>query len=307
MRNAFIRGLIDIAKEDDKLVLLMAEVGFGVTEPFERLYPDRFYNVGISEQSLVLNAAGLAIKGLHPVAYSMSSFLPTRAFEMIKDSVCYQNLPVVLVGIGSGVSYGELGSTHHAIEEEAIMRSLPNLTVMFPCNSDDCISALRYAFSKNGPVYIGLEKINCPISGNVEKYSLSWKKFGIGKDGAIIAVGTMYKTALCVAEKLKEQNLDICVYCANTVKPMDCSAIEEAIDNGRVFVLDEHVSIGGVGESIARYILETGKASKIKSFINFSLKDEFPKLIYSMNDLLSNNGLVVEKIASDISKVVFGM
>ena len=305
MRNAFVEGLIEIAEQNDKLVLLMAEVGYGVVEPFERKYPDRFFNTGISEQSLVLNAAGLAIQGYHPVAYSMSSFLPSRAFEMIKDSVCYQNLPVVLVGIGSGISYGEMGSTHHAIEESALMRSLPNMTVVFPSDADDCKAALRYAISLNSPVYIGLEKIQSSLTGIKEAFSPKWKKVGYGKDGAIIACGTMFKTALAVRNKLAIDDLDIAVYRANIVKPLDYDAIDDAIKSKKLYIMDEHVEIGGIGESVSSYILQSGKSKQIESYKIFSIKDEFPDVVYNMRDLLKRYGLLEDQLVSSIqSKII---
>lgn len=300
MRDAFVKGLIEIGEQDEKLVLLMAEVGYGVVEPFEIKFPNRFFNTGISEQSLVLNAAGLAISGFHPVAYSMSSFLPTRAFEMIKDSICYQNLPVVLVGIGSGVSYGELGTTHHAVEESTLMRSLPNMTVLFPTDGDDCIAALKYAVSLQKPVYIGIEKVKSEATGNNHRFSESWLKTGNGKDGVIIATGTMYNTALAVMGMVKQHNIDIAVYRANVVKPLDYVAINDALSSGRIFVLDEHVAIGGIGESISAYILENGKGLMLKHFEILSIKDEFPDKVYSMADLLMRYGLTADQISDRI-------
>ncbi len=300
MRDAFVKGLIEIAEKDDKVVLLMAEVGFGVVEPFEQRFPKRFFNTGISEQSLALNAAGLAISGFHPIAYSMSSFLPTRAFEMIKDSVCYQDLPVVLVGIGSGISYGEMGSTHHAIEESALMRCLPNMTVIFPSDGDECIGALKYAVSLQKPVYIGMEKVRAKATDAKKGFSPLWEKTGVGKDGAIISVGTMNETALKVRTALSVDGIDFAVYRANVVKPLDYEAINDALRSKRLLILDEHVSIGGVGESISAYILQSGQATMLDYFKIISIADEFPDVVYSMVDLLKRYNLTVDQIVKFI-------
>ena len=299
MRNIFTNTLIDIAKEDEKLVLLMAEVGYGVVEPFERLFPERFYNTGISEQNLVLTAAGMAIQGYHPVAYSMSSFLPTRAFEMIKDSICYQNLPVTLVGIGSGVSYGEMGTTHHGLEEEALMTSLPNMTVMFPADAGQCNSAIRYALKSERPTYIGLEKINVKEElQEVDDDPLSWKKIRDGLDGTILVCGTLKEEALQAAEILNTKGINVGIYSVNAVKPLDYAAIEDACDTSNLFVIDEHYSWGGFAGNLAKYIL--GRNKTIKNFVDFSFPDAYPDCIYHYNGLKKWAGLSVDNFVKVI-------
>lgn len=299
MRNIFINTLIDIAKEDDKLVLLMAEVGYGVVEPFERLFPERFYNTGISEQNLVLTAAGLAIQGYHPVAYSMASFLPTRAFEMIKDSICYQNLPVTLVGIGSGASYGEMGTTHHGLEEEALMTSLPNMTVMFPADAGQCKAAVRYALNSEGPAYIGLEKINVKDeTQEIDDNPLSWKKIRDGSDGTILACGTLKEEAMQAAEILNGKGINVGIYSVNAVKPFDYTAIEDACATSNLFVIDEHYSWGGFAANLAKYILEQKKV--IKNFVDFSFPDAHPDCIYHYNGLKKWAGLSVDNFVKVI-------
>ena len=154
MRNSFLNAITECARQDERVALLMAEVGFSVVEPFEKEFPNRFYNTGIAEQNLVATSAGMAVAGMRPIAYSMSSFLATRAFEQIKVSVCYQNVPVILISTGSGLSYGEMGSTHHAIEESDILRSLPNLKVAFPSDGYELSETIKYALSQDSPFFI---------------------------------------------------------------------------------------------------------------------------------------------------------
>ena len=299
MRNAFVNALIELAEEDEKLVLLMAEVGYGVVEPFQERFPERFFNTGISEQSLVLTAAGMALRGYHPIAYSMSAFLATRAFEMIKNSVCYQNLPVTLVSIGTGLSYGELGSTHHGLEDEALMTVLPNMTVMFPGDAAECRSAIRYAVKSGKPAYIGLEKVNVKDYGNeIAENPIKWRKLRAGKDGAIIACGTLRKEAMEAAELLSAKGINVSVYGVNIVKPMDCEAIDDACVTSNLFVLDEHYSKGNLAGEIAKYILEEKK--DVSSFTDCSVPDAYPDYIYNYGDLKKWAGLTVSNLMSII-------
>ena len=298
MRNSFVNTMIECAKQDERVALLMAEVGFSVVEPFEKEFPNRFFNTGIAEQNLVLTAAGMAMAGMRPVAYSMSSFLPSRAFELIKVSVCYQNLPVILMSVGSGLSYGEMGSTHHAIEESAIMRSLPNLTVEFPSDGAELRDVLKYALSVEKPFYISFPK--APDSKlDPHKYENGkMVEYKSGKDGNILAVGYSVKNALNAAELLSKKGYDIGVYGIHTVKPLDRNAIIKAATVGNVFVLDEHQYCAGIGAEVARVILESGLP--IKKFKDFSVPDTFVHQVSRYQELLNMYHLSAEKVAEDI-------
>lgn len=307
MRDVFVNTLIDIAKKDEKLVLLMAEVGFGVVEPFQEQFPDRFYNVGISEQNLILVAAGMALQGYHPVAYSMSSFLATRAFEMIKTSICYQNLPVTLVGIGSGVSYGKMGSTHHATEESALMRVLPNMEVIFPADGDGCKAALEYAIQSDTPTYIGLEKERAQVSDASATFSKLWKKvYDGGDDAAVIACGTMVNPALQAAYSLKEKGIGVTVYSAQVVKPLDQETIKDACQRKNLLILDEHSKCCGLGAEIAGYVLESGNHNAISNYSVVSIPDEYPEMIKSENTLRTEYGMDPIAIVNRIEKMISG-
>lgn len=299
MRNSFINTMIDCARKDEKIALLMAEVGFSVVEPFEKEFPDRFYNTGIAEQNLVLTAAGMAAAGMKPVAYSMSAFLASRAFEQIKVSICYQNLPVILLSNGTGLSYGEMGSTHHAIEESSIMRALPNLTVEFPSDGAELKDVLNYAFSVQKPFYISFPKL--PDSKLPKHYYENGKivEYKNGTDGTILAVGYNVKQALEASEKLKKNGYDIGVYGLHTVKPLDIKLIIKAGKSGNVFVLDEHQNCGGIGGDIARILLEHG--INIKTYKEFSIPDTFVHKVARYPELLELYHLTAEQLAVEIA------
>lgn len=298
MRNSFINTMIECAENDNKVALLMAEVGFSVVEPFEKKFPDRFFNTGIAEQDLVLTAAGLALGGMKPVAYSMSAFLASRAFEMIKVSVCYQNLPVVLMSVGSGVSYGEMGSTHHSIEEEAIMKSLPNLTVEFPSDGAELRDTLKYALSQEKPFYISFPKApDTKLMPHSYEYGKG-VKYMDGKDGAIIAVGYSVSNAIKAAESLKEKGIDIAVYGIHSVKPLDKNVIFEAASKKNIFVVDEHQSVGGAASDIAKILLQNKLFPE--NFVDLSVPDTFVERVSKYNELLDLYSLSAEKITQII-------
>ncbi len=304
MRNSFLNTMIECAENDKRVALLMAEVGFSVVEPFEKKFPDRFYNTGIAEQDLVLTAAGMAMNGFHPVAYSMAPFLPSRAFEMIKISVCYQNLPVILVSVGSGLSYSELGSTHHSIEESALMRTLPNMTVEFPSDGAELRDTLKYAFSQEKPFYISFPKApDIKLQEHSYEYGKGYK-YKDGNDGAIIAVGYAVNNALKATELLKAYNIDVAVYGLHSVKPLDIELIKEAGNKKNVFVVDEHQSCCGVAAEIAKILIQNNIMPK--SFCDVSILDTFVDEVSRYNELQKAYNMDAESIKNTIVQKLRG-
>lgn len=304
MRKCFVDTVIECAREDESVALLMAEVGFSVVEPFEKEFPDRFFNVGIAEQNLIMTAAGMALKGMHPIAYSMASFLPSRAFEQIKVSVCYQNLPVVIVSVGTGLSYGEMGSTHHSIEESALMRSIPNLNVIFPSNTVELRGALKTALTDNKPYYISYPKAPAPEVAEYPFVMGKAVKHRAGKDGYILAFGYSVNQAVSASDMLREKGLDIGVYGFHTVKPLDREAICEAAVTGNIFVMDEHNYCAGMGGEVARVILEMG--IPVKTFREFSVPDCFQNTVARYTEMLNVYRLSAAGVAEGIEAELKG-
>lgn len=302
MRKCFIDTMLECAREDENVVLLMAEVGFSVVEPFEKEFPNRFFNTGIAEQNLVLTAAGMALNGFHPVAYSMSSFLPSRTFEQIKVSVCYQNLPVIILSVGSGLSYGEMGSTHHAIEESAIMRSLPNLNVVFPSNAVELKAVLKKALSDNKPYYISYPKAMAP---EINDYPVEIGKAVChrnGEDASILSFGFGTNEAIKASDILKEKGINVGVYGFHTSKPLDKEAIIKAAKSKNVFVVDEHNYSAGIGAEVARVILENNIT--INNYYEFSIPDCFQDVVNRYNEMKEMYSLNGEKIAEKIEQII---
>jgi len=242
----------------------------------------------------------MAEAGMRPVAYSMSCFLPSRAFEIIKVSICYQNLPVTLVGVGSGISYGEMGATHHAAEEGNIMCTLPNMTVVFPSDATELADALKWAVSHDGPTYISFPKATPPLLPTHPFLPGKAVKYTNGSDGAILAVGIYAETALKVADLLNRQGIHMSVYGLHTTKPLDTAAVIDAARTGNVFVIDEHFA--GVGDKIASVILSAGVP--LKHFNDFSLPDQFADKVMRYGEMQDEYGLTPEKLAHRIIGVL---
>ena len=298
MRNSFLNAITECARQDERVALLMAEVGFSVVEPFEKEFPNRFYNTGIAEQNLVATSAGMAVAGMRPIAYSMSSFLATRAFEQIKVSVCYQNVPVILISTGSGLSYGEMGSTHHAIEESDILRSLPNLKVAFPSDGYELSETIKYALSQASPFFISFPKMPDPKLPEHEFSFGHLTTFTEGDKAVIFAVGTAVSDAINAADILKTAGIDIAVRGINCVKPLNANDIVAAAASGNVFVVDEHVKCGSVGSDIARILLENNV--KINIFKEISIPDTFVDSVGKYAELKKLYGLDGDSIAETV-------
>lgn len=304
MRNAFLQAMLEGAAADERVSLLMAETGFSVVEPFQQRFPDRFYNTGIAEQDLVSVAAGMALGGLRPVAYSMSAFLPSRGFEQIKIDVCYQDLPVVLVSTGTGLSYGNLGATHHAAEESALMRALPNLTVFFPACGEELGEMFRYGLKSEHPTYISMPKAASPKLPEHQFVPGRPVCYRTGADGTIFAVGHSAAEALQAAEQLERQGVHMSVYGLHTLKPLDAGEICTAAGTSRVFVVEEQQRSAGVGGDIARILLEGG--AQLKTFRSFAVPDQFAGPVLSWQEQAEEYGLSGGRLAQNILDTVKG-
>jgi len=306
MRNIFVDEVNRIMREDEKVVFLTAECGFNVVEGLEKEFPGRFYNTGIAEQSLVGTAAGVALRGLKPVAYTMAMFLTMRAYEQIRVDVAYQNLPVLLAGVIPGLGYGNSGPTHHAIEDAALMRVLPNMTVVYPGNEVDVRATARQALEMGRPCYIGLDR--APVGFDVP---YTEKEFQIGKaiqltDGsnaAIFTYGAMLPGAVKAAQMLKEQGIGIRVYNMHTIKPLDVSAVDcAAKECGVILTLEEENIIGGLGGAVAEYLAEHWEVDC--RFKRLGVPDTYGEGTGTQAWLQKHYGIDAASVADEVKKVI---
>lgn len=275
MRTAFITKLTEMARKDKDIYLITSDLGFSVFEEFQDEFPDRFINVGIAESAMIGIAAGLAMNGKRVYVYSIIPFVTMRCFEQIRVDLCYQNLNVNLVGVGGGLSYGQQGATHHAIEDISIMRSLPNMKVICPGDPFETENAIEQVVNMEGPSFIRLNKNREPRlydEKNVEfKIGRSIKIFR-GNEISIITTGNMLEQSIDITKKLKDNGYSVNLISMHTIKPIDKKAIKECIDKTNyIFTIEEHNIIGGLASAVSEIIVEN--MTKLIVFKSFGIPD----------------------------------
>ncbi|HTA24056.1 MAG TPA: transketolase C-terminal domain-containing protein [Terriglobales bacterium] len=267
MRGAFFQTLVELAECDDRIYLVVADIGFGVVEPFANKFPERFLNVGVAEQNLTSIAAGIAISGKIVFTYSIANFPILRCLEQIRNDVCYHKANVKIASVGGGYSYGPLGMTHHATEDIAILRALPEMTVLAPGDPLEVRAATRAIVEHQGPCYLRLGRAGEPILHE------SAFKFRLGqaiqvRDGdaiTIISTGALLQNAIRVADKLAARGIQARVLSMHTIKPLDEDAILAAARETRAIVtVEEHSIIGGLGGAVAECLAEAGSSVPFK-------------------------------------------
>lgn len=258
MRSAFASMLLDIAAEDERVMLLTGDLGFGVLEPFAERFPDRFLNVGVAEQNMAGIATGLAEAGYTPYIYSIATFASMRAYEFIRDGAILHDLPVRVVGVGGGMDYGHNGITHFAIEDVGIMRVQPGMTVVAPADPRQTRAALPAVQALPGPAYLRLGKESAAVPGLDGRFGLGRATcIGDGRDVAFVALGGMASTAVEAAELLSEQGIGACVLVVACLNPSPADDLAEVLSDVPLAVsVEAHYVNGGVGSLAAETIAE---------------------------------------------------
>lgn len=257
MRNAFASEITSLAAKDARIVLLSGDIGNRLFNPFKEAFPNRFYNCGVAEANMTSMAAGMAMCGLKPVTYTIASFNTTRCLEQIRVDLCYHNLPVIVIGVGAGLAYANLGATHHTCEDIALLRSLPNMCVVCPGDTVEVKLALKAALHHAGPVYIRLGKKNEPV---VHQHHPDFKiGKGIiveeGRTVCLLSTGNMLPVAIEAGQLLRNRGITARVVSMHTVKPLDAELLQQTFSNFKLVVtVEEHSRIGGLGGSIAEWL-----------------------------------------------------
>jgi transketolase len=223
---------------------------------FKEHAPTRFFNCGVAEANMMSVASGMALCGLRPVIYTITPFTTTRCLEQIRVDACYHRAPVIIVGTGSGLSYAELGPTHHSLEDIALLRSLPEMTVLAPCDQVELRLALRAALKSDGPVYMRIGKKGEPlVHKNIPDFKIGEAiTIRPGSDICLVSTGNLMPIALEAADLLSAQGLSARVESFHTVKPLDTVRLSELFGTFRLVVtIEEHSRIGGLGGSIAEW------------------------------------------------------
>lgn len=298
--SIFGQAALEAAKEDEKFILLTADLATlsGMTKYIEN-YPNQFYNIGIAEQNMIGIAAGLAAEGFHPCATTYATFITMRSCEQIRHFCGYMKEKIIVVGSGAGLSQGFAGNTHYTIEDLAVMRSIPNMTILSPADGASAVKLFELACKEQGAVYMRLTgNLNCPMVYKEETEFMIGKANLLkeGVDVVIYAVGTMVSSAMKSAALLEEKGVSATVYDMFTVKPIDSEAVDSAKNYKLAVTIEEHNKIGGLGAAVAEVMTEqTGMPRLLRCGIH----DSFD-LACDYDGLLAQNRLTPELIVEDI-------
>jgi transketolase len=297
MRDAFFAALGELAREDARVWALTGDLGIGLFDDFKRAAPDRYLNVGIAEQNLVGVAAGLAYAGRVPFAYTIAPFLTSRPHDQIRVDVAMAGAAVKLVGVGGGLAYGYLGPTHHAIEDLALMRALPGMTVLTPADPAEVCRATRAAFAVDGPVYLRLGKNGEPSVLPEDEPFVVGRAVTLraGPDVTLASTGAILPQVLAAADILAAAGTHATVLHFGTIKPFDAAAlVGAAARTGAVVTIEEHSVIGGLGSAAAEAMAEAGAGARLR---RLGIPDVFATGVGTREHLLAGFGLDATGIA----------
>ncbi len=302
MRNAFADELTRLGDKDPRIVMLSGDIGNRLFDKFKAKHPSRFFNCGVAEANMMGVAAGMAMNGLRPVAYTITPFVTTRCLEQIRTDVCYHEAPVTIVAVGAGLSYSGLGPTHHSCEDISFLRSIPNMVVICPGDAFEVRAALRAAMQQDHPVYIRMGKKGEPVvhAGSIENFQIG-KAITVsdGKDVCLLSTGNMLPEAIEAARKLGEQGISAQVVSFHTVKPLDQACLKDAFGRFKlVATIEEHSLIGGFGAAVSEWLADTRTGNQ--NFMRFGTPDAFFKQSGEQEYAREALGLTGHQIAEKI-------
>jgi transketolase len=303
VRNTFSETLYEEASRNPDVYIVVSDISpAGSMAKFSTQYPERFINVGVAEQSMIGISAGLALKGCQPFAYTIATFSLYRPFEMIRDDLCYQNLPVTVVGMGAGMIYSTLGGTHHTQEDIAVAGALPNMQILAPCDPLECIETTRWcARQKNGPVYLRIGKAGEPVlTRDAEPWEFGKIRYlRRGSDVCILTYGVITGMAAKIADGLQGQGKSVSLVSVHTMKPLDRAGIVAALQrHAQVIVIEEHAPQGGLAPQTKQIAWDIRATCRLDTF---TLQDAFIHNYGTHEDLLGAHGLSPERILAAVS------
>jgi transketolase len=265
MRDDFVAELAELAATDERVVLLTGDLGYMVLDVFSSRFPERFFNVGVAEQNMVGIATGLAEAGYVPFVYSIATFATMRPYEFVRNGPVLHDLPVRVVGVGGGFDYGHNGITHFALEDYALMRAQPGMTVLAPADSAQARAAVQATRELSGPVYLRIAKQGTPVPGLNGRFATGRAQLiGEGSDVALIAIGSIAREAQQAAELLAEEGIAATVAVVSTFNPSPVEDLVELLGSVSLAIsVETHYLNGGLGSLVAETIAEHGLSCRL--------------------------------------------
>lgn len=302
-REAYGKALVAVGEINKDVVVLDADLSKSTkTDEFKKLYSDRFFNVGIAEQNLISVGAGLAAAGKIPFVSSFAMFATGRAFEQVRNAVCYPKLNVKICATHAGITVGEDGATHQSLEDIACMRSIPNMTVIVPADAAETDAVIRWAAEYKGPVYVRLGRASVD-DVTPEGYTFEAGKsteLAAGKDVTIIACGALVGPSKVAVEELAKEGIHARLINMASIKPIDAAAIEQAArETGAIVTAEEHNIIGGLGAAVAEVVTATVPVPVER----VGTKDTFGESGTPV-ELMKKYGLTAEDIKAAVKRVL---
>lgn len=303
IRKAFGKTLAEIGELNEKIVVMDADLACSTqTKIFADKFPDRFFDCGIAEQNMLATAAGLASEGKIPFVASFAVFVTGRTYDQIRNGICYPNFNVKIVGTHGGITVGEDGATHQALEDISLMRGLPHMTVIVPADCKECQEAIKYAALHEGPTYIRIPRSNVPDIFD-ENYSFNIHKAVVVEEGTDVSVFTNGETlaeVLLAAEELKKENINLEVINVPVVKPLDSQTVIESVKKTKLAItVENHSIIGGLGSAICETL-----ADKLPSKVyRIGVNDEFGQS-GTAEELIEHYGLDSKTLATKIKTMI---
>jgi transketolase len=303
MRDAFLRKITELAATDKDVVLLTADLGFGVFENFESRFPGQYFNVGVAEQNMTGLAAGLALEGKKVITYSIGNFPTLRCLEQIRNDGCYHDLNITIVASGGGFSYGPLGMSHHATEDIAILRALPAMSVVAPGTAWEAGEAIEALIKSNSVGYLRLDK-TAAVENSEFSFSLGGSiKYRAGKDMTLLTTGGILRDVVQAAELLQKQGIDVSVVSMHSVKPIDKGAIITAVnETGGIVTIEEHNLDGGLGSAVAEVCMDNGLFPKV--FLRIGLNNRYSSVVGSQDYLKAHYEMDVGAIVKRVLELL---
>ena len=302
MRRTCLDLVCELARQDERVVFIGSDLGAGTLDALREEMPERFFMEGVSEQNIIGMAAGLALEGFIPYVNTIATFLTRRCYEQLAVDLCLHNLPVRLIGNGGGLVYAPLEPTHLAIEDIAILRALPRMTVLVPSDADEMRRLVPETLGLEGPCYIRLAKGGDAVVSREENGFEIGKAILMRSPGRylVVATGVTTAKALDAAERLATEGISCGVVHAHTIKPLDQTAIVElAREVDGVITVEEHVRTGGLGSAVAE-LMQERLPSAAPPLLRLAIPDRFPDRYSTQDDLFADYGLDSDGITDRI-------